>query len=91
MALGCDGTEHGQQQAQMLDQHGGVLDTAAHQGAQRDLGQRQEHHQGQRGRGQALIEAAQPAGHTGLARSLRHGRRAWHGLLGHAHCPLPAR
>jgi hypothetical protein len=51
-ALGDQGTEHGQHQAEVLDQLRRILDALAEQRPQDDFEQRQQQHQGQRRAGQ---------------------------------------
>lgn len=70
-ALGDQRAEHGQHQAEVLDEHRRILDALAEQRPQPDFEQRDEQHQGQRRAGDQGIEGSQTAPH-------RPGRRCAH-------------
>jgi hypothetical protein len=61
LPFGREGAEHGQQQAQVLDQHGRVFDAPTGERAQADLDQRDRHHQRQRERAQRVVDSWQAA------------------------------
>lgn len=79
-ALGGDGTEHGEDEAQMLNHHRRVVHTPAHHGPQCHFHKGQDHHEEQREDGRPVVQARQQrklhAAHRGRLDDRAHWPRA---------------